>query len=349
MPLTRRQFLVSVPLVALLTSTSLRAAPIPLYTELDPECPPGAFDETMQYLRALKAEEKPATPQERLRNGRAWLAGSEVSDLLEGERSSWVQVPSSSLKLRVLEPAGTPRGAILAIHGGGWALGTALSDEKRNWQLARRSRAIVVSPEYRLAPEHPYPAGPDDCEAAAKWLLDNPWKLSHLAITGGSAGSHLAALALSRLRRSEKARFKTAVLFYGVYDLGRNQAWRAGLSSDFPDLTPDDMDRFLEWFVPDKTDDARRDPIYSPLYADLDGMPPAMFLVGTADLLAEDSRRFAKRWAAHGNRAVLVQYPGGPHGFNGFGVNCGRDPERLMAEFIAQGWPDDEDRGTPDV
>jgi acetyl esterase/lipase len=338
MPISRREFLISTSLAVLATNKLLRAEPTPLYTELDPDCPPDAFDQTMQYLRGMRGNEKPLSAEDKLKNGRAWLAGAEVTDLGEGEKSSWMQLPNSGVLLRVLEPAGRPKGAILAIHGGGWALGTALSDEKRNWQLARLTQAVVVSPDYRLAPEHPFPAGPDDCEATARWLLDNPWKLSDLAITGGSAGSHLAALTLCRLAPQERTRFKRAVLFYGVYNLGRNKVWREGDNADYPDLAPDDMDAFLEWFLPGKSDLERSDALYSPMFANLGRMPQAMFLVGTADLLADDSRRMARRWADAGNRAVLVEYPGGPHGFNGYELDCGKDPEVLMADFIAAGW-----------
>ena len=306
--------------------------------EIDPHCSPDAFKATMEYLRQMRAAEKPVSADEKLENGRAWLAGAEVTDLNPGEKSYWVELPKSGARLRVLLPAGELKGAVLAIHGGGWVLGTALSDEKRNWALARRVQAAVVSPDYRLAPENPFPAGPDDCEAAARWLLNNSLNVSQLAITGGSAGSHLAALTLCRLSREERARFKSAVLFYGVFDLGRSDVWRSAENSDFPDLSPEDMNRYLNDFVPDKTDEQRRHPRYSPLYADLTNMPPALFMVGTADLLASDSRRMAQKWADAGNRAVLVQYPGAPHGFNGYDVDCGLDPEMYMADFIRESW-----------
>lgn len=335
----RREFLVSVSLLAFAVSQALRAGPKKKLNRIDPRCPPGAFDEVMTNLRKMReAGSEPLSEAEKLQNGRAWLAGTEVTDLKPGERSYWLSLPRSDVKVRVLQPAGVPKGAILAIHGGAWALGTALSDEKRNWQLARRTRSIVVSPDYRLAPEHPYPAGPDDCERAARWLLTNPLGTSNLAITGGSAGAHLAALTLCRLSEEDRSRFKRAVLFYGVYDLGRSQVWREAEDEDFPDLSPDDMNIFLEYFLPGKTDEERRAPQYSPLHADLKKMPPALFLVGTADLLADDSRRLAERWAECGNEATLVEYPGGPHGFNGFGVDCGLDPEQLMADFILEGY-----------
>ncbi|MCA9777841.1 MAG: alpha/beta hydrolase [Candidatus Eremiobacteraeota bacterium] len=335
--MNRRQFLIAAPLSLLALRQMAWGEPGKL-VEIDPHCLPDAFNATMEYLRQMRAAEKPISAEEKLENGRAWLAGAEVTDLKPGEKSYWVELPKSSARLRVLLPAGELRGAVLAIHGGGWVLGTALSDEKRNWALARRIQAAVVSPDYRLAPENPFPAGPDDCEAAARWLLGNSLGVSQLAITGGSAGSHLAALTLCRLNREERARFKSAVLFYGVFDLGRSDVWRSAENSDFPDLSPEDMNRYLNYFVPDKTDEQRRHSRYSPLYADLNNMPPALLMVGTADLLASDSRQMAQKWADAGNRAVLVQYPGAPHGFNGYDVDCGLDPEEYMADFIRESW-----------
>ena len=335
--MNRRQFLIACHLSLIALQSLAWGSPGELI-EVDPNCPPDAFKEAMKYLRQMRAAEKPTNAEEKLKNGRAWLAGAEVEDLQPGEKSYWVEEPKSGGRLRVLVPSGKLKGAVLAIHGGGWALGTALSDEKRNWALARRIQAAVVSPDYRLAPEHPFPAGPDDCEAAARWLLDNSLNVPQLAITGGSAGSHLAALTLCRLKPEERARFKSAALFYGVFDLGRSDVWRNGDNSDFPDLSPEDMDRYLNYFVPDKTDEQRRDSRYSPLYADLREMPPALFMVGTADLLASDSRRMARKWADAGNRAVLVEYPGAPHGFNGYEVDCGLNPEVYMADFIAESW-----------
>ena len=216
-------------------------------------------------------------------------------------------------------------------------MGSAVSDEKRNWELVRLAQVVVVSPEYRLAPEQPFPAGPDDTETVARWLLayaKQRFDTDRLAIIGGSAGSHLAALTLQRLGPEQRKRFRCAVLFYGVFDLGRSEIWRTSTQIDFPDLSPEEMTLFLSWFIPDKSDEERRAPLYSPLSGDLTNMPPALFLVGSADVLASDTLRMAQRWADAGNSAELVEYSGAPHGFNGFEVDCGLDPDDYAAKFI---------------
>ena len=304
----------------------------------DPGCPPEAFAEIMEYFRKMRLHQEPISEEKRLKDGRAWLAGAPVEELQEGEESLWLELPrpdGSGLKLRVLRPNSKPQGVVLSLHGGGWVMGSALSDEKRNWTLARASKAVVVSPDYRLAPEFPFPAGPDDCELAARWLKNHgktELGSDRFAMLGASAGAHLAALTLLRLPET----FRCAVLYYGVYDLGRSKVWRESSEKDFPDLSPEEMNLFLRWFIPDQDDEARRSPLYSPLYADLKDLPAALFLVGSADLLASDTNRLAKKWAAFGKSAELVEYPGAPHGFDGFDVDCGLNPHSYAAEFIRQ-------------
>lgn len=334
--MTRREFFA---LTAMLGLAGLcQAEELNTLIRTDPRCPPEAFADIMEYFRKMRLNQEPISEEKRLKDGRAWLAGAPVEELQEGEESFWLEVPradGSLLKLRVLRPNSSPQGAVLSFHGGGWVMGTALSDEKRNWLLAREAKVVVLSPDYRLAPEHPFPAGPDDCELAARWLQSHGKQelgTGRFATVGASAGAHLAALTL--LRRPET--FRCAVLYYGVYDLARSKVWRESSEKDFPDLSPEEMNLFLRWFIPDKDDEARRSALYSPLYAGLKNLPPALFLVGTADLLASDTRRFAEKWAALGNPAELVEYPGAPHGFDGFDIDCGLNPHRYAADFIAR-------------
>jgi acetyl esterase/lipase len=334
--LSRRSFLALAPgAVFAASSISLGASEGLQIT--DPGCPADAYAGILDGYREMRSRQVQVSEEQRLRESRAGLAGQPVLDLRPGERADWMVVPGSPpVRVRVLRPP-TVQGVVLSIHGGGWAVGSALSDEVRHWQWARQAQIAVVSPEYRLAPEHPYPAGPDDCEAVARWLIAQSSALfgsSRLALSGASAGAHLAALTLQRLPLELRSAFLCAVLYYGVYDLGRSPVWRQASDADFPDLRPSDMDLFLRWFLPGLTDRQRRQPRYSPMRGDLKGMPPALFLVGGADLLAHDSQSFARRWADHGNPAELVEYPGAPHGFNGFDVECGIKPDLYAAQFL---------------
>lgn len=338
---TRRallKFLPGAAAWATLAPLAARANP-PLLRVTDPHCPEGAFDETMAELRKLEALNVSVTEKERLSGGRAWLGGSpEFKPQLRPE-GRWLTASTSQgpLELRVLQPPGKVNGVVLSLHGGGWAVGAATSDETSNWALAQAARVAVVSPEYRLAPEHPWPAGPSDCLDAARWLIENSratFGTNRLAVIGNSAGAHLAAWTLLNLNPQQRLRFEAAVLFYGVYDLS-GQSWEGKRDLDYPSLTPTSMGLFTKWLLPELEPQARGAAQYSPLQAKLGTLPPALFLVGGGDILAGQTESMALRWAKAGNLAELVVYPGAPHGFNGYSVSCGLDPNGYARDFIA--------------
>ncbi len=139
--------------------------------------------------------------------------------------------PAGPVSLRVVVPDRVD-GVYLHMHGGGWALGAADQQDVLLTTLADAVHAAVVSVEYRLAPEHPFPAGPDDCEVAALWLVEHAgaeFGSSRLMIGGESAGAHLSALTLLRLRdrHNISGAFVAANLVFGVYDLAMTPSARA--------------------------------------------------------------------------------------------------------------------------
>ena len=221
---------------------------------------------------------------------------------------------AGSVKLRVFAHP-EPRGVYLHIHGGGWTLGAAHQQDPLLELLADACRLTVASVEYRLAPEHPYPAGPDDCESAALWLLDNARKelgSDRLLIGGESAGAHLSAVTLLRLRdRNGTTGFAGANLVYGCYDLGLTPSVARWGERNLILSTP-----IVEWFADHFVPRARRaEPDVSPIHADLRNLPPALFSVGTTDHLLDDTLMLASRWAAAGNDTELFVAPDMPHGF----------------------------------
>jgi acetyl esterase len=226
--------------------------------------------------------------------------------------------PAGPLSLRIIAPD-SPGGAYLHIHGGGWTLGAA--DEQDPWldRLAERCGFACVSVEYRLAPEDPYPAAPDDCEAAALWLAreaQERFGTTRLVIGGESAGAHLAVVTLARLRDRHGLRpFAGANLFAGCYDLTLTPS-AANWGDEKLVLNTRDVRIFADNFCGPEAD--RRSPDISPLHADLAGLPPALFSVGTRDLLLDDTLFMAARWAASGSRADLAIWPGGCHVFHRF-------------------------------
>lgn len=225
----------------------------------------------------------------------------------------------NAIPLRVIAPVDAPRGVYLHCHGGGWVLGGADMNDAMLERIADNTGQVVVSVEYRLAPEHPYPAGPDDCEAAAAWLVANmkrEFGCDALTIGGESAGGHLAAVTVLRMRdRYGYVGFRGANLVYGVFDLAMTPSQRQFGNTRLV-LRTIDMQQFYNAFLPDVGD--RRAPDISPLYANLRGLCPALFSVGTKDALLDDTLFMHARWVAAGNAATLAVYPGGAHGFTLF-------------------------------
>ena len=242
--------------------------------------------------------------------------------------------PGGELGLRVLV-SDAVRGVYLHLHGGVWTLGASKQSDVRNWALARHCGLAVVSVDYRLAPEHPFPAGPDDCEAAALWLVQHAaaeFGTTRLWIGGESAGAHLAALTLLRLRDRHALRpFAGANLVYGAYDLSMTPSQQRWGERNLVLSTPI-LHWFSDFFVPDRA--RRRDPDVSPLYADLTGLPPALFSVGTLDPLLDDSLFMHARWLAAGNRAELAVYAGAVHGFDAFPTALSRAARARMEAFL---------------
>ena len=227
--------------------------------------------------------------------------------------------PAGPVPVRVVLPPGAPAGVFLHIHGGGWALGAADQQDLLLVAVADILGVATVSVDYRLAPEYPFPAGPDDCEAVAGWLVEHcaeEFGTRRLLIGGESAGAHLAALTLLRLRDHHgiTGAFAAANLVFGVFDVALSPSARLWGDRNLILSTPI-MEWFSSLFTPGMSDEARRDPAVSPLYARLDDMPPALFTVGTLDPLLDDSLFMAARWQAAGNRAELRVFPECPHGF----------------------------------
>lgn len=222
------------------------------------------------------------------------------------------------IPLRILAPE-NPTGVYLHIHGGGWVLGSFDQQDVMLERIVKNTGMACVSVQYRLAPEDPYPAGPDDCESAAVWLVKNAkaeFGTDVLTIGGESAGGHLSAVTLLRMRdRHGYTGFKGANLVFGAFDMSMTPSQRQ-FGNERLILRTVDIEQFGDAFLPAGID--RRDPDVSPLFARLHDMPPALFTIGTRDALLDDSLFMHGRWVAAGNEGVLDVYPGGAHGFVAF-------------------------------
>ena len=241
----------------------------------------------------------------------------------------------NAIPLRVIAPSQPPRGVYLHLHGGGWVLGGADMQDPMLERVADNTGQTVVSVEYRLAPEHPYPAGPDDCEAAALWLVRNgrrEFGTDALTIGGESAGGHLSAVTLLRLRdRHGYTGFRGANLVYGAFDLAMTPSQRQFGNTRLV-LRTIDITQFYNAFLPTITD--RRVPDISPLYAELRNLCPALFTIGTKDALLDDTLFMHARWVAAGNAAELAIHPGGAHGFTLFPNTLSQAATTRMDAFL---------------
>ena len=216
----------------------------------------------------------------------------------------------AGVPVRVITPEGV-QGVYLHLHGGGFVYGSASLQDDRLERLAVACRAAVVSVDYRLAPEYPYPAAPDDCEAVALWLgaaAGGEFGTDRIAVGGESVGANLAVVTLLRLRdRHGFERVRGAALSGGVYDLSLT-----GLRvCDGAEPTREELDCAFAQYAAGAP---RRDPDLSPLHAELRNLPPALFAVGSLDPLLADSVAMAERWTAAGSTARLLVVPDGSHG-----------------------------------
>tara|TARA_Y100000588_G_scaffold171606_1_gene185500 strand:- start:1016 stop:1948 length:933 start_codon:yes stop_codon:yes gene_type:complete len=288
-----------------------------------------AFNEQLR-LQSAGAPSLLDTPPSELRDARASLI-----EHLENAENRTIPGKDGEIAIRVFTPP-TLNGVHLYIHGGGWALGSADAQDPRLWEQAQATNQAVVSVEYRLAPEHPYPSPNDDCETVAVWLAEHARKefgTDMLTIGGASAGAHLAVNTLLRMRDRHSFRnFVAADLLFGVYDLSMTPSQLRGLNAQVVPTAV--MERFYEYYLPETID--RRSPDVSPLYADLSDLPPALFSVGTNDSLLDDSLFMHQRWLAAGNESELAVYAGGIHAFTMQADGIGAESRARQDAFLAQ-------------
>ncbi len=309
------------------------------------EVPAEVLEEARVYNRHLEEwlESLPpaqSVPIETTRRARAEGRGV-FGPVVRSERAvgRMVPGPGDGVPVRIVLPEQAPRAVFLHIHGGGWTFGAPDEQDPLFEALADRIGVAVVSVDYRLAPEHPYPAAPDDCEAVALWLLEaapREFGTDRLLIGGESAGAHLSVVTLLRLRDRHglNGRFVGANLVFGCYDLSLTPSARNWGDRNFVLSTP-----VVEWFtgnfLPGRSPEERRDPDVSPLYAELHDMPPALFTVGALDTIVDDTLFMAARWQLAGSHCRLRVFPEAPHAFTAFPTAIGRLGNKEQFRFLA--------------
>ena len=211
-----------------------------------------------------------------------------------------------------LEAPGTETDRVLLfLHGGGFEFGSVRSDGELAARLGRAGRMRVLFAEYRLAPEHHFPAAIDDVVAAYRWLrADQRLRASSLAVAGDSAGGGLAVALLVALRDAGEELPAAAVLMSPTVDLTSSGASMTERVDEDPISTPAMLRQFASDYLAGADP---RTPLASPLFASLAGLPPLLVLVGTADLLLSDSERLAAAADRAGVDVTLEIGEGLPH------------------------------------
>ncbi|KAI0808836.1 acetyl esterase [Xylaria sp. FL0064] len=254
--------------------------------------------------------------------------------------------PGRDIPVRMYRPdkGASSKGILLHIHGGGYTLGGHRHQDSLLKFYANVCQLTALSIRYRLAPEHPYPAGREDCIDVAEYLIDHSAEHGELLfLAGESGGAHFAVLTAFALLRSRPTHVLTGlVLPYGNYSLALGLP--SMVSYDRPVVVNHAIiHAFMDAYTPGWSAEERRDPLASPMFDDLRALaalspkkklPPALFLCGTNDPLLDDTLLMGVKWLASGSEAVVKIFPGAPHVFNVPSIDIGEESFRYEAEFI---------------
>jgi acetyl esterase len=244
--------------------------------------------------------------------------------------------PAGAVAVRIAVPeVDEPTGVLVWFHGGGWVIGDLDTAEATQRSLAHLASCVVVSVDYPLAPEHPAPAGLEDCWAATTWVADHLDDLGApgraIAVGGDSAGGNLAALVALRAGREGAPELALQLLVYPATDLTLASPSIAENGEGYF-LTAETMRWFTDHNLAGGVDPA--DPSVSPLFADpsdLARVAPALVQVAGYDPLRDEGRAYADALAAAGVAAELTEYPTMIHGFTAMGALTPVADEALTA------------------
>jgi monoterpene epsilon-lactone hydrolase len=232
----------------------------------------------------------------------------------------------------VLTPLSQPDCYVLYLHGGGYVIGSPSLYRHLTWRLAKAVRARLLAADYRLAPEHPFPAAVDDAVAVYEWLLASGADPRRIAVIGDSAGGGLAFALLLRCRDEGRLPLPAAVVALSPWtDLALTGASLSRNAAADPFLDANGIPPIAECYL-DGADP--RHPYASPLYGDPTGLPPALIQVGSDEVLHDDATRMADRLAAAGCEVVLEVWPRMPHVWHLF-VSMMPEAQRAIARIGA--------------
>jgi acetyl esterase len=280
-----------------------------------------------EFLKNMAAVTKPVR-----------FAGTIEDRLLAG-------APGGELPVRIYQPNATDVGGLLPLliyfHGGAFVVGSPVSSDAATRVLAMSAPAVVVSVDYRMGPEHPWPAAVDDCEFAVSWCFEHAEALgAHrrpVIVAGDSAGGNLCAVACQRDRLAEQPRIGLQVLIYPWVDLTRtDRASHVAFGAGFG-LGTNDLEESMGRYVPSGAD--RAHPDISPLHAkSFTGLSPACVVTGGFDLLRDEGFAYVEALRTAGVPVSHLHEPAMPHGFISMSRLCseaGANLETIASEIRA--------------
>jgi acetyl esterase len=278
------------------------------------------------------------TPREAREQSVAMRAGAEPGPEVASVRDTRVRVTGGFVPLRVLTPAGQPRGIIVYYHGGGWVLGDLDGYDRLGRVLAQRTECTVVLVDYRLAPEYRFPVAVDDSWAALRWADERRAELAGprpgdtaltgarvpLIVAGDSAGGNLAAVMALHARAAGGPAIALQVLVYPATDTDTDSTSYRDPANQLL-LTRESMTWFYDHYLPDPA--ARLHPDAAPLRTtNLSRLPPAVVLTAEHDVLRDEGELYATRMLKSGVPVRHRRFDGQTHGFfNMIGVLPGAD------------------------
>jgi len=272
--------------------------------------PSQAMQDAIDALRDRQKASATQTPPTLAERRAAFTPGDRLHPVPDDVQVT--HVTAGGVPAHWLTSPGAEAGRVLLfLHGGGFELGSLRSDGELAARLGRASGMRVLFPEYRLAPEHPFPAAIDDAMAAWRWLrVSQGLGATSMAVAGDSAGGGLAVALLVATRDAGQALPAAAVLMSPTVDLTGSGASMTERADQDPISTPGMLRQFAAGYLAGADP---KTPLASPLFASLSGLPPLLIQVGTADLLLSDSERLATAAAQAGVDVTLEIGEGLPH------------------------------------
>ena len=273
----------------------------------DPQCA-----EVLRRVAAWGAPAVPSVEQWRALERRRFAEFAAAPEPVAAVLDTHAPAPGGPVPVRVYRPAGaTCAGTLVWLHGGGWVVGSPELCDDQARALANASACVVVSADYRLAPEHPFPDGLEDCLAVVRWVAaGGAGPCERLVVGGDSAGGNLAAAVTLLARDAGEPAIDLQVLVHPAVQRDadtpsmRRFAEGHGLSA-----------AAMRWFWAQYTG-AAAEPLVSPLLAgSLEGLPPAVVVTAGCDILRDEGEEYARRLAAAGVPVTLRRYEGMIHGF----------------------------------